>query len=292
VNASTIRHPRKEPQIYAPLAAWARSHDYARVTRHVVQHWVKRGLLPRAERHRDGFGAAQITLPIATGRQLLALCRYRYDWEVGRLSMLQALLWLDGYSVQSAGIRANHRGVIGQGIAKRIGAKRADAAQVRQGWRPREQDLVTSALADWPPLADLLRRLPETDRIAVVEEIALLGGRGEPLSDFALTALDEAMGATLRRGRLKPTVRSLQASIPVGRTHLTDKELFAVRAAWPTARDAAMASLGVSEPGFAAWRDLAAFQVELFWLLATLDQLPPDIGAVLARSFGMTPSTI
>src|SRR5207302_7710965 len=96
----------KEARSYRRLAAWARCHNYRRVSRHTVKGWVASGALPNAVPIHQGFGPPRMAQRVDMGRQLLRLCHYRYDDGLGRLHIVSANLWLDGYDVPLDKVRA------------------------------------------------------------------------------------------------------------------------------------------------------------------------------------------
>jgi hypothetical protein len=71
-----------------------------------VHLWLHRHLLPPAVVTRTGFGRTETRLADGAHDQLLALCRYRFDWDVSRLDWIGALLWLDGFDIPFDDVRS------------------------------------------------------------------------------------------------------------------------------------------------------------------------------------------
>jgi hypothetical protein len=233
----------RDAQIYRRLAAYARRCGYRRVTPYVVQHWVKRGLLPRTGRAYAGFGAPHTTQDVRTGRQLLALCRHRYAERCGRLDALLALLWLDGFEVPSATV----------GPACRQAFERLTAERKRQFDRAGDldpedspddarRDFAMAGIANSPLGRSTFPDMPLTERIATAEELGAAVATGEPLSQDAILAV-------------------IHATQPAGLTPEDVASMFAQRMGPGVAAELASPNAEVLEVGRTLWLGLGFGQV-------------------------------
>jgi hypothetical protein len=95
-----------DAQRYEELASYANARGYPLVTGPAVQHWVKRGLVPRASWVHWGFQNRSPVYPVSTGDQLLAACVLRYDDGIRSLDSLGLSLWMDGWAIPMKTARA------------------------------------------------------------------------------------------------------------------------------------------------------------------------------------------
>jgi hypothetical protein len=205
----------RDARVYRRLAAWARCHGYRAVTRHTVHHWVSASLLPKADSKPTGFGQRATTLHVATGQQLLALCRYRYSDGLGRYDLVGAQLWLDNFDVPDRFLRA---------------------AIVREFATPAStpNDIALSyQVARQRPIIDAMPNLSYDDRADVVDELRGQLEEGEPPSRRGIELIARAAGLsipeTTRALRALPTVpREAAAEAALA----TMEDLAAARIAW------------------------------------------------------------
>jgi hypothetical protein len=121
-----------QAQRYEDLAAYARDSGFREVRAPAVHHWVKRGLLPKAEPHHYAQSARAVSYPVHTGRQLLALCVLRFDHKIRNLDVLGSRLWFEGYEVSGTAIRhgLRHAGDLSRAVraGRTLTARRGDPA--------------------------------------------------------------------------------------------------------------------------------------------------------------------
>jgi hypothetical protein len=166
-----------------------------------VRKWTIAGLLPHASRVAVGWGPPSTAQSVATGRQLLRLCRYRYEQRLGRLDVVAANLLLDGFVVDLDRARR------GMQWAKRAFAADAirsvgDRRGMRERWLQRAALEATSVAA--------MPGLDRVQRALVLGEVASLSD-GQDLSRFLHRALrrtthaNDQVLAQLRPVLSKPT---------------------------------------------------------------------------------------
>ena len=184
---------RKDPAVrsrngrsYRRLAAWARCHNYRRVNRHVIQQWVQAGLLPKVIRTKSSWGRDGLGQAVDCGRQLLRLCHYRYGEGYGRLDVIAASLWLDGFTVPIDRVRRGLR----WGVEQMTIESRRRVAAVG----PDARDATAYALAKDPMGLAALPNLSFSDRQALIEEGASSLLDGSPVSRWAQEKLALATG--------------------------------------------------------------------------------------------------
>jgi hypothetical protein len=213
----------KDARIYRRLAAWARCHEYRRVSRYAVHDWVKHKALPGAMRTYEGFGPPKISLPADTGRQLLALCRYRYDQKIGRLNEIKANLWLDGFDVPIADVRKALHDQLANARDRPPRVHRSEDSELD------DRGAVAEVIARQRPIALVLPLLKPRDREDLTEEVLGLLEDGCPLSPWAKDALRRSGQArspgpeAIRR----PSSEALEAAIDT-----SDETFLAVRQVW------------------------------------------------------------
>ncbi len=205
----------RDARLYRRLAAWARCHGYREVTRHAVHHWVSAGLLPRADSKPTGFSQRTTAIHVATGRQLLALCRYRYRDGLGRYDLVGAQLWLDYFDVPDRFLRA--------AIVREFPTPAGTPDGVALSYRVARQR----------PIIDAMPNLSYDDRADVIDELRRQFEEKEPPSTRGIQliarAADLTAPETMRAMRALPSVsRKAAAEAALA----TTEDLSAARLAW------------------------------------------------------------
>jgi hypothetical protein len=209
---------QRDARTYRRLAAWARCHGYRDVTQHTVHHWLSAGLLPKVPPVPTGFGQRAIVQHVDTGRQLLALCRYRYRDKLGRYDLIGAQLWLDGFEVSTSFVR--------DAIAREF---------VRPaGTRPQPDEVSSSFLiARQRPIIDAMPRLSFDERAEVIDEIRRVIEDGDQPSRHGLALIASASSvATKEAARLLKTLPRVTPESGVQAREASDEDLSSARIAW------------------------------------------------------------
>jgi hypothetical protein len=148
---------------------------------------VKAGLLPKASVVSIGFGKRATVQATHTGRQLLSLCQYRYDDELGRHDLVGAQMWLDWFEMPTAFVRG--------AIHREFGSKSTR----------RRHDVVSESfrVAKQRQIIDALPNLSFDDRVEVIRHLddAVLGGH--QLSPGGLDQIALAVGMETKAVRIE-----------------------------------------------------------------------------------------
>jgi hypothetical protein len=209
---------RRDARTYRRLAAWARCHRYREVTRHTVHHWISAGLLPKARSVPMGFGQRATVQHVDTGRQLLALCRYRYTDKLGRYDLIGAQLWLDDFDVPTRFLRA----AVGREFPRSV-----DPAE------PPDEVAVSYQIARQRPIIDAMPGLSFDKRADVIGELASVLERGERPSDYGLELIARASALdTKEASRLLKALPRVTPESAVQVQMASDDDLLSARIAW------------------------------------------------------------
>ena len=256
----------RDAQRYHLLADFAGNSGYPQVTGPAVHSWVKRGVLPEAVPiHRD-WAVKVFAEPVAVGRQLLALCHYRFDEKTRSIAIVGGLLWMDGFAVRVDTVREALTTVSQMPVAliERVTRQRFDVDSAQA-----EESIVATANA-------LVYRHHIAERFGfpvragladgIAEFLRLLFGRVDA-QDADLDALDEiARLAHLDRGRRDRIPGVVEPWLPerpaISLTRIASAispGISARRIAGATADelDSARRSGGQMAAAFAAFADLA-----------------------------------
>jgi len=209
---------RRDARTYRRLAAWARCHTYREVTRHTVHHWVTAGLLPSVPPIPVGFGQRATVQHVDTGRQLLALCRYRYADKLGRYDLIGAQLWLDGFDVSTTFVR------------EAIGREFRRPATARP--EP-DEDAISFQIARRRPIIDAMPPLSYDERAEVVYGIrGVLEDGGGP-SRHGLEVIARALELDIRdAARVLKALPRVTPESAVQVQLARDEDLSSARTAW------------------------------------------------------------
>jgi hypothetical protein len=209
---------QRDARTYRRLAAWARCHGYREVTQHTVHHWISGGLLPKAQPVPTGFGQRATVQHVDTGRQLLALCRYRYKDKLGRYDLIGAQLWLDGFDLATAFVR--------DAVAREF-VRPADT-------RPKADEVASSfQIARQRPIIDATPRLSYDERAEVTDEFRGALEDGEEPSPHGMQLISRAMALDVSEA--KRVVAGLPRVTPESATQVElalDEDLLSARTAW------------------------------------------------------------
>jgi hypothetical protein len=207
----------RDARIYHRLAAWARCQRYRRVRQHTVHHWVSAGLLPGATSIPTGYGQRTTVLHVDTGRQLVALCRYRYTDELGRYDLIGAQLWLDGFDVATR--------FVTEALRREFGATRRD--------HEREEIGDSYLIARQRPIIEAMPHLTYDEREEVVDEVASAIEDGEVPSTHGLETIGKAVGVTPKEaGQLVELLPGLAPDAVKVVIEASDRDLLAARDAF------------------------------------------------------------
>lgn len=209
---------RRDARTYRRLAAWARCHGYRDVTRHTVHHWVTAELLPTVPPVHPGFGQRATMQHVDTGRQLLALCRYRYTDKLGRYDLIGAQLWLDGFGDSTKLVR------------DAVGREFVRPASTQ----PERDELEFSfQVARQRPIIDAMPQHSYDERAEVVEDIrrAIEDGEQPPLHGLQL--IGRALALDLKdSARVLESLPRVTAESAREVQEALDEDLLAARSAF------------------------------------------------------------
>lgn len=208
----------REAGTYRDLTAWIRDR-YPQVTEHLIHHWVSGGLLPPASAEWWGFGQRSTVQHVDTGRQLVAICRYRFDDRLGRHDLIGAQLWLDDFAVDTDLLRAAIRREFQGGIGGTSTEETEDALPYR--------------VARQAPVIQALPGLSYDERADVIEEVRLAAqSRDEPTRlGVARLARASHQAPDAVRAALK-AMPALPTDLPELAARASDNELRSARQAF------------------------------------------------------------
>ena len=91
---------------YERLAEYARQQGWPQATGSTVRGWCRSRLLPPARVEHPAFGVRRSVEDAEAYRQLLEACRLRWDRKLRRHEQLAIHLWLAGFAIDRAVVRA------------------------------------------------------------------------------------------------------------------------------------------------------------------------------------------
>lgn len=289
----------KEAQRYRILAEYASSRGYPQATAPRIQSWVKRHVLPNAIPMHLDFKVKVFAEPVETGRQLLALCHYRFDEGLRSIAQVGGLLWIDGFVIPDDVVRSalSQIGRLPVTLVERVAGQRFDPAAASADTMLAE---VANSLVHRHHIAELFGVSPRKGLADGLADLlgVMLGVRSA--QDVDLDAVDEVarLGRLdrARRERLPgitdPWLRERPAVALLNFATAFAPKTTAQRIAEASAEDLrlARASAQSIETATAAFADLAskAGQPEF----AGLGFLPPGVSPTEMRLLAVLPALV